>query len=149
MPNERKRKLGNPGKRALPALADVAAVSAVGANAPCHLGAAGRRFWGAATASASWLADSDAPTLLLAAELIDRRADWVAKLAETGPVLVTEKDYAYANPLVGMLSTLEKQLFSLLASLGFTPADRTRLGVAEVKAKNAFEEMLARRQSRE
>ncbi|WP_329563779.1 phage terminase small subunit P27 family [Kitasatospora sp. NBC_01266] len=124
----------------------MAAVPAVEADAPERLGTAGREFWRTATASTSWLATTDTPTLLLTAELIDRRAGFLAQLAETGPVLHTEKGYAYANPLVAMISALEKQLFALLASLGYTPADRSRLGVAEVKAKNAFEEMLARRQ---
>jgi phage terminase small subunit len=53
--------------------------------------------------------------------------------------------YAYANPLVGMLSTLETEIAKLFAALGLTPTDRTRMGVAEVKARNAFEEMLARK----
>jgi phage terminase small subunit len=48
-----------------------------------------------------------------------------------------------------MLSTIEKEIASMAASLGLTPADRTRLGVAEVKAQNAFEQMLASRAKRE
>jgi phage terminase small subunit len=42
----------------------------------------------------------------------------------------------------------EKQITEIAASLGLTPADRTRMGLAEVKAKNAFEELMAKRNQR-
>lgn len=147
-PAELKRKLGNPGKRDLPALADVApveplsvAVSAV----PVHLGPEGQQLWRSVVDGAVWLAESDKPTLLLVCEKQDRRAEFVRLLADSEPVLFTDKMYAYANPLVGMLSTIETEIARLLGALGLTPADRTRMGVAEVKARNAFEEMLARK----
>jgi hypothetical protein len=36
-----------------------------------------------------------------------------------------------------------------LGLLGFTPTDRSRLGVAEVKAKSKLEELMERRANRE
>lgn len=86
--------------------------------------------------------------MVLLCEKIDRRADFKARLASSDPVLWTDKGYAYANPLVGMLSTLEKEISELLSKLGLTPADRTRMGVAEVKAQSAFEQMLASKAKR-
>jgi phage terminase small subunit len=64
-------------------------------------------------------------------------------------VFITDKGYPVINPLVGALSTSRKQLHSVLGSLGYTPSDRTRMGLAEVKAKNALEEMLSKRVNRE
>lgn len=149
VPAERKRKLGNPGKRDLPALASVAPVAPVQTVAPDHLGPEGREAWDSVVRGCVWLAETDHLTLKLACEKIDRREHFARLLAESDPVLFTDKAYAYANPLVGMLSTIETEIAKLFAALGLTPADRTRMGVAEVKAKNAFEEMLARRQNRE
>jgi P27 family predicted phage terminase small subunit len=149
VPNERKRKLGNPGRRDLPALASVTPVAPAQTVAPAHLGPEGRDAWERVVGGCLWLAETDHLTLQLACEKVDRRALFRQLLAESAPVLYTDKDYAYPNPLVGMLSTIETEISRLFAALGLTPADRTRMGVAEVKAKNAFEEMLARRQNRE
>ena len=43
----------------------------------------------------------------------------------------------------------EKLLQTGLGLLGFTPTDRSRLGVAEVKAKSKLEELMERRANRE
>jgi hypothetical protein len=39
----------------------------------------------------------------------------------------------------------EKQIISSLSLLGFTPADRTRLGLVSAKTKSKLEELLARK----
>jgi P27 family predicted phage terminase small subunit len=149
VPAERKRKLGNPGKRDLPALADVAPLPALPFDPPADLGPDGVEFIRGVVASTPWLADTDRPTVELAARLVDECADIQREIAESGRVFTTEKGYPVINPLVGALSTSRKQLHSVLASLGYTPSDRTRMGLAEVKAKNAFEEMLSKRANRE
>lgn len=149
VPNEVKRRRGNPGKRSLPKISDVHAVSQMAPQAPEHLGDDGQAVWQLMTDNCPWIAESDRASMVLLAEKVDRRADFKARLEKSDPVLYTDKGYAYANPLVGMLSTIENEISQLLGKLGLTPADRTRLGVAEVKAKNAFEEMLAKRAKRE
>jgi len=146
-PTELKRKTGNPGKRALPKPANVIALPQVQPTAPEHLGEHGRELWQQCRAKAAWIADTDMPTLLMLCEKWDRRAAFMARLATEDEVLYTDKGYAYANPRVGMLSTVENEIAKLLSSLGFTPADRTRMGLAEVKARSKFEE-LRERQSR-
>lgn len=147
-PIERKRRLGNPGKQKLPALDAVGAVEALPTAAPDHLGPDGQALWDHVVQGAVWLAETDRPLLVMLCEKADRRAMFVRLLADSAPVLFTDKDYAYPNPLVGMLSTIETEIARLFSALGLTPTDRTRMGVAEVKARNAFEEMLARRQER-
>jgi P27 family predicted phage terminase small subunit len=75
---------------------------------------------------------------------MDRRDELVARLANDGWVLYTDKGYAYQHPAAGMLATLEDQIRKWLSLLGLTPADRSRLGVAEVKARSKLEEMRER-----
>lgn len=94
---------------------------------------------------AAWLAETDKPTLELLCEKVDRREEMKAALARSELVLFTDKMYAYPNPLVGMLSTIETEIAKLFSALGLTPTDRTRMGLAEVKARNAFEDFLAKR----
>jgi P27 family predicted phage terminase small subunit len=147
-PTERKRLTGNPGKRALPDASNVVALPPVEDDAPAQLGPAGRAVWELVTGECKWLAETDRPTLVLLAEKFDRRQDFMDRLAGAEPVLYTNTGYAYANPLVGMLSTLEMEIAKLLSLLGLTPTDRTRLGVAEVKKQSALEEMLARKHKR-
>lgn len=147
-PTERKRLTGNPGKRPLPEGATVVALPPVADDAPAQLGPAGRAVWELVTEQARWLAESDRPALVMVCEKVDRRQDFLARLESSDPVLYTDKGYAYANPLVGMLSTLETEIAKLFSALGLTPTDRTRLGVAEVKAKSNLEKMLERRAKR-
>ncbi len=103
-------------------------------------------LWATVTEFAGhWLAPSDMPALLMLAEGFDRRAEWQARLEQESEVLYTDKGYAYANPRVGMLATLEKQLTSWMSLLGLTPTDRSRLGLAEVKAVDKIDQILNRR----
>jgi hypothetical protein len=47
------------------------------------------------------------------------------------------------------LRDLDKQVIGSLSLLGFTPTDRSRLGLAEVKAASKLEELRARRNQSE
>mgnify|MGYP007071578131 CR=1 FL=1 len=149
VPVERKRALGNPGKRALPDSSRVVALAPVVDVVPDSLGVEGRRFWvSAVEAGRPWLAESDQHLLLLTAQAFDRRAFFLSQLAEQGWSIVTDKGYPYKNPLVQALADLEKQIGSWLSLLGLTPSDRSKLGVAEVKAQSKLEEMQAARDKR-
>jgi hypothetical protein len=46
------------------------------------------------------------------------------------------------------LRELDRQIVSNLSLLGFSPADRSRLGVAEVKAQSKLEKIMAMRNAR-
>lgn len=150
-PNEAKRRIGNPGKRALPELAAVTPLPALPNGTPTSLGPSGAELWDAITGTAAaWLAPSDHPMLMLLCEMADRRADFLAHLDEHGPVVTRPGDgHMVANPVVAMIADTEKRMAHLASLLGLTPADRTRIGLGEVKAKNAFEEMLSKRATRE
>lgn len=54
----------------------------------------------------------------------------------------------YRRPETIALDELEKRIAAWLAALGLTPADRSRLGVAEVKARSKLEALRDRRASR-
>lgn len=143
VPLERKRARGNPGKRALPSMSDTHAVAPLSeSDVPANLGPAGREAWTRTLATAPWLSDSDAPTLMMLCEKADRRAEMVEALKRQPLVLVAERTgFHYANPLVGMISTIETDMTKLLSVLGLTPTDRSRLGLAEVKAQSTLEKL--------
>jgi len=146
-PIERKRKAGNPGHQKLPALASVITLPPAESERPPHLSEAGGALWDGATAMATgWIAPSDLPLLLMLCEAVDRRAEYLAQLANDNPVLYTDKGYAYAHPLVGMVNSLEAQITKWFSLLGFSPADRTRLGLAEVKRVSKLDALIASRQ---
>ena len=146
-PNELKRLQGNPGNKKLPELASVVSLPPV-SDAPAYLSDVSQQLWNDVRSRATWVAETDRSALLLLCEKFDRRSLLLAKLEASDPVLYTDKGYAYANPLMGMISTIENEIFKILASLGLTPSDRSKLGVAEVKKASVLDELIARRQNR-
>lgn len=145
-PAERKRSIGNPGKRPLPKVATVVSLPQLQPSAPKTLGSDGTEAWLHIMACAGkWLADSDAPLLLMLCESYDRRAFLLRILSDEGWSIVTDKGYPYRHPLVQVLSDLEKQMTSHMSLLGLSPSDRSRLGLAEVKAASTLERLQAKR----
>ena len=136
-PAELKRQLGNPGRRPI---ATPAAYVDGGYVEPLRpLEFAGMQLWDSAmTTGQSWIARNyDTQLLLMTCEQMDRRTDLIGKIHETGEWR-----------LYRALHDLEKMISSNLALLGFTPTDRTRLGLAEVKTASKLEELMARKEQR-
>jgi phage terminase small subunit len=52
------------------------------------------------------------------------------------------------HPLVNQLKDLRTQITGWLAALGFSPTDRARLGLTEVRQSDALDELERRRQDR-
>ena len=145
-PAERKRALGNPGKRSLPKTSTVVALPQLQPSAPSTLGSDGAEAWLHIMGCAGkWLAESDAPLLLMLCESYDRRAFLLRILSDEGWSIVTDKGYPYRHPLVQVVSDLEKQMTSHMSLLGLSPSDRARLGLAEVKAASTLERLQAKR----
>jgi P27 family predicted phage terminase small subunit len=147
-PNELKRAQGNPGKRPMKALATVTTIPQAAAKAPEHLSPASKELWTRLRETAFWISNTDQSSLQLLCEKLDRRNELVAKLQASDFVLFTDKGYAYANPLVGMLSTIETEITKLFSLLGLTSTDRSRLGVAEVRVRSKLEELAQARQNK-
>lgn len=134
IPNERKRALGNPGKRALPTISNIVALEATSdiPNAMRPLGQAGQALWDRAwEAGRHWLSPkTDIETLLIICEQLDERISLRIRV-------LTENDATERKAL----RDLDKQIMSGMSILGFTPTDRARLGLAEVKAVSTLEKL--------
>jgi hypothetical protein len=141
-PIELKRKLGNPGKQALPKESDVILIPAI-SEIPVpsrQLFDAGLVLWNRIWSMGQlWISpNTDIELLLMTCEMLDER--------------VRLRTYVWNTPDAWRerkaLRELEKNITNSLSLLGFTPTDRSRLGIAEVKAKSKLEELRARRDNR-
>lgn len=144
-PTELKRALGNPGKRKLPDEGKVIVLPQISNEPPSHLSKVQKQKWAELRRLAPWIAVTDEPLLTSLVEKMSRQKELQKQLKKSAFVLYTDKGYAYANPLFGMLSTIETEIFKLLCQLGLTPVDRSKMGVAEVKARTKLEEILAQK----
>jgi len=140
-PTEMKRKLGNPGKRAMPGEGSLMELEG-GYREPLRsLGDAGYQLWREVfEVGGLWISvRTDIHLLQMVCELFDRRE-----------ILRVEflADPTERKVNMSLLET-EKLIQSSLSLLGFTPSDRSRLGLAEVKKESKLDEMLARRAARD
>jgi hypothetical protein len=140
-PIEQKRLLGNPGKRALPK-ADAIQVLPKSNEIPeptRPLLKYGQELWDRVWAyGLSWIsANTDYELLLMTCELVDERWNLRVKVMSTDDARLRRG-----------LRELDRLIISNLSLLGFTPADRSKLGVAEVKAMSKLEELQARKAKR-
>lgn len=139
-PIEQKRMLGNPGKRPLPEQGEVQALPGISEipDPARPLLTHGRELWDRVwSVGATWISpNTDMELLLMTCEMVDER--WNLRIQ----VMQTDDPRMRRG-----LRELDRQIVSNLSLLGFTPADRSRLGVAEVKARSRLEELLARSDS--
>jgi len=137
VPNERKRMLGNPGKRALPKEQELILMEPATETPepPRQLFEYGRQLWDRAWQLGSrWIGpNSDVELLLMVCEQVDERIRLRASVWNNN-----RSDERRA------LRELERQIAHNLSMLGFTPTDRARLGLAEVKAKSIAQELMAK-----
>jgi hypothetical protein len=141
-PAEIKRLTGNPGKRPLPEQSAIMLIpQATKAPEPARpLLKYGQELWDRVWESGiNWISpNTDLELLLMTCEMIDERWNLrVRVMTDNNP-----KDRRG-------LRELDKQIVSNLGLLGFTPSDRSRLGVAEVKKMSKLEELMAKKASRE
>jgi phage terminase small subunit len=132
-PREKTRALGNPGHRA--GMDKDAPIVMPGQRTPPKpprsLGKDGKQLWDRAWSLAhTWLSpQTDLDLLLLTCEALDER-EALRKLVMAGDADRFDR---------GALRALDKQIVDSLGSLGMTPTDRARLGVAEVKIEDDLE----------
>lgn len=154
-PLEVHRLTGNPSKRVLPdaplpgeGLAPVSDVPVL----PEVLGNAGSELWVHVwDAGRAWLSpDSDRTIVTLLCEAQDEYS-YIRGLLATGEIdrfYVTANGQMVTHPLVTQLGALRTQMTSWLAAIGFSPSDRSRLGLAEVRVRNELDELEKRRVER-
>jgi hypothetical protein len=153
-PVELKRKLGNPGKRRLPnpitAIAPVTVLEIAKPDAPSR----GDELTEAilAAGGAAWIGQTDRLGLLaMLRDGWDERSRLRSALYDP-PEFIEELDpksrLSWIVTTRRDLRDMEKQITAWLSLLGLTPSDRSRLGVAEVKAQTKLEDLHARRDAR-
>jgi len=140
-PTELKRLQGNPGKRALPKETEMILLpAAIGIPEPGRpLLKYGQEMWDRIwNMGNSWISPTtDIELVLMTAEMVDER--WNLRVKVMGS----------DDPKMRRgLRELDKMIVSNLSLLGFSPTDRMRLGVAEVKKQSKLEELLAKKAAR-
>jgi hypothetical protein len=134
-PIEQKRLTGNPGKRALPDKALVQIIDrADGIPEPGRpLLKYGRELWDKVwEAGINWISPTtDMELLLMTCELVDERWNLRIKVMQNDD-----------SKMRRGLRELDRLIIGNLSLLGFTPSDRSRLGVAEVKAQSKFQQLM-------
>jgi len=137
-PLEEKRRLGNPGGRPLPKVGEIMSIPGGYVEPMRPLEFAGKQLWDSVFMHGDiWISSrTDVHLLLMTAEQLDRRETLRSLIAETN-------DWH----LLKQINDLERLIAVNLGQLGFSPAERTRLGLAEVKRMSKLEEMLAKRQA--
>jgi len=134
-PIEQKRLLGNPGKRALPEPEIVLWSGRV--EPPDSIGAAGRVLWSRVFDEGEiWVSPRLDVTLLERVCRALDRAVVLERLFEENPS---------DRKLVMSINETDRLIMSGLGLLGFSPADRARLGLAEVKRRSKLQELEAER----
>ena len=141
-PIEQKRLLGNPGKRALPDQSTITLIPmAKSTPEPTRpLLKYGRELWDKVwDTGINWISpNTDTELLLMTCEMIDER--WNLRVQ-----VMTNNDPKDRRGL----RELDKAIVSNLSLLGFSPSDRSRLGLAEVKKMSKLEGIIAKRESRQ
>lgn len=133
-PIEQKRKLGNPGKRPLPDEAELEILApASSMPEPARpLLEPGKKLWERVWgAGIGWISpETDIELLLMTCEMVDERWNLRIKVMQTDNMQMARR-----------LDNLSRIIASNLSMLGFTPADRARLGLAEVARRSRLAEL--------
>ncbi|SDP09748.1 phage terminase, small subunit, putative, P27 family [Nakamurella panacisegetis] len=154
-PTEQKRAAGNPGGRALPDAPGIGeGLDSLGLPpvAPVQLGDAGSALWSDVWgAGKSWLspaADSPLVTMLCEAEdEIGTLRNWLGAEPDRRWYEMSN-GASVTHPSVTQLRELRTQRTAWLSMLGFSPADRSRLGLAEVRVRDEMDELRRARDER-
>jgi hypothetical protein len=139
-PAELKILQGNPGQHKI-RTNDALAPLEYGYTEPLRpLGEVGQQFWDSIFGAGElWISiKTDTALVQMVCEQLDRR-ERLRQVWELDPT-----DRA-ANM---SLNEAEKQIIQGFSLLGFSPADRTRLGLVSAKTKSKLEELMARKNAR-
>ena len=140
-PAELKMVQGNPGRRPIRTNDAIAPLEYGYIEPPAHLGETGKEFWDSIFGAGElWISiKTDTRLVQLVCEQLDRR-ELIKDQINLDPTDPTW--YRQANEI-------EKAIVQGLSLLGFSPADRTRLGFVSAKTKSKLEEIIAKRESRQ
>ena len=127
--------LGNPGKRAMPG-EDALVLYSGRVDAPEDLGPAGLALWARVFDEGEiWISPRlDVVLLERVCRALDRQTE-LERLFDEDPT---------NRQTVMSINETDKLIFSGLGLLGFTPSDRAKLGLAEIKRQSKLDELMAR-----
>ena len=136
-PAELKMLQGNPGKRAMRTNDAIAPMDYGYVEPHRPLGPTGQQFWDSIFgAGEMWISiKTDTQLVQMICEAYDRRAKLIEMFWQNPA----------DRPTNMSLIEVEKQILSGLSLLGFSPADRTRLGLVSAKTKSKLEELMAKK----
>lgn len=127
----------------------------VGGNVPTPpetLGEHGRQLWNHVwVAGRQWLAvESDRTIVTLLCNAFDEHEEIRTKLltGEYARVYVHANGSPVTTPWVTQLKELRAQMTTWLSQIGFSPSDRSRLGLAEVRVRDELDELAQKREVR-
>ena len=150
-PVEVKRAAGNAGHRPLPdaPTPDTGLRASTSIPTPPPLGVDGRALWDHIwEAGRTWLSpDSDITIVTHLCQAHDE-AEEIRRALALGDIPRFYKlpnGSLVSHPLITQLKDLRAQMTAWLAAIGFSPADRARLGIGEVRTNDALDELQRRR----
>lgn len=148
-PIERKRLTGrtpttDSGGRKLPAIQGTIVKTVVVPDPPHGLEARGSKEWVSIWESGSrWLAPTaDYHWVEMICRAYDEIEAFRAKIAVDGLLSTGSQGQVVAHPLIGEVRRAEASIQKCLSILGFSPTDRARLGLAEVKVQSKLLDMM-------
>lgn len=153
-PAEMQRALGNPGHKVLPAAPTPGSGIESDGSIPVapDLGPAGLELWAHVwQAGRQWLAPEADRTLVTKLCQAEDEYEQIREAFATGQaerVYVTSNGSIVSHPFIAQMKDLRVQMTSWLSALGFSPADRARLGLAEVRVRDELDELERRRNER-
>jgi len=138
-PIEQKRLLGNPGRRPLPEGLQILSSTGEPPEPARPLLKYGQHLWDKVWEQGlNWISpNTDTELLLMTCEMVDERWNLRVKVMQSDDARLRRG-----------LRELDRLIIGNLSLLGFTPSDRTRLGVAEVKVMSKLEELQRRKEQR-
>lgn len=150
-PLERKRLTGrtpdtDSGGRKLPAVRETIVKTTDTPAPPPGLGERGTAEWSKIwAAGSSWLAPAqDYPWVEIVCRAWDDITAFRAKVDADGLIQKGSMGQVIAHPLIASIRQSETQIMKALSVLGFSPTDRARLGLAEVKVRSKLQDMMAK-----
>lgn len=154
-PIEQHRALGNPGHRSLPAAPEpgdgLDGVSSIPA-APADLNDEGLALWAHTwEAGRQWLSpEADFQVVWLLCQAHQEITAMLGEFADgtASRTYVTSNASIVSHPYIAQIKELRVQMTSWLAALGFSPADRARLGLSEVRVRDELDDLTRRRNER-
>lgn len=151
VPTEKKRALGNPGHRTLPDPQILIPRDSDIPTTPDHLGEHGTELWQRVWSSCSaWVSSiTDIALVIRYCEAADEREEMKAIVAQDGLLVDGAGNTTKPHPLIKCIRDLDALLVKYEGLLGLTPADRSKLGVSEIRKIDALDTYLEKQKKRE